>query len=229
VFTAPAPELAGYVARYWAASWDYAEPYRQKIVPYPNVQLVFADTGATVVGVCGGHQVRVLEGRADVLGVAFRPGVFRPFLGAPVSTITDRVLPAARVFGAGLPTRRDVATVEEFLRTRLPEPDPRAEQAAAIVEAIAAGPDVTRVDALAEDFGISMRTLQRLFAEHVGIGPKWVIRRYRLHEVTERLAAGDVVDWAALAHELGYADQAHFTRDFRMIFGESPTWYSKRY
>jgi len=74
-----------------------------------------------------------------------------------------------------------------------------------------------------------VRGLQRLFAEYVGIGPKWVIRRYRLREITERLAAGGPVDWAGLAAELGYADQAHLVRDFRAMVGETPTWYAQRY
>ena len=74
-----------------------------------------------------------------------------------------------------------------------------------------------------------MRGLQRLFAEYVGIGPKWVIRRYRLHEVTARMAAGRAIDWAALAADLGYADQGHFIRDFKTMFGEPPTWYAQRY
>ena len=74
-----------------------------------------------------------------------------------------------------------------------------------------------------------MRRLQRLFAEHVGVGPKWVIRRYRLHEVTERMSAGAPIDWAALAADLGYADQAHLTRDFTDLFGEPPTAYARRY
>jgi AraC-like DNA-binding protein len=56
-----------------------------------------------------------------------------------------------------------------------------------------------------------------------------VIRRYRLHEVTERMAAGGPVDWAGLAVELGYADQAHLVRDFTDLFGEPPTYYARRY
>ncbi|MEV0057979.1 helix-turn-helix domain-containing protein [Saccharopolyspora shandongensis] len=221
----PSPDLARHVERYWVVSWDYREPYQQLIVPFPNVHLTFQDGGATVNGVFSGHQTRVLEGRSGVFGVAFRPGCFRPFLGASVSTITDRSVDAREIFGPELPDAPDVAAVERFLRARLPQPDPKADEAAEIVAMIAAEPRITRVDALADELGTSVRRLQRLFAEYVGIGPKWVIRRYRLREATERLGEGN---WAALAAELGYADQAHFARDFKDMFGEPPTWYAER-
>jgi AraC-like DNA-binding protein len=199
-------------------------------VPYPNVHLTFLDGAARVRGVRTGHQIRVLSGRARVFGVAFRPGCFRPFLGESVTTITNRSVDAADVFGPDLPAGDvDVASVDAFLRARLPEPDPRAEAAAAAVALIAAKQDLTRVDAIAGELGVGVRQLQRLFAEYVGVGPKWVIRRYRLHEVTERLASGAEIDWATLAIELGYADQAHFVRDFKEMFGEPPTWYADRY
>ncbi|MFB4291419.1 DUF6597 domain-containing transcriptional factor [Nonomuraea sp. ATR24] len=228
-FPSPSPDLAPYVERYWVATWDYAEPYRQLIVPYPSVHLTFQDGAATLQGPVSGHQVRVLEGRGGVFGVAFRPGAFRPFLGAPVSTIADRRFDAAEVFPGPLPDPVDVEPVEEFLRAHLPEPDPRAARAAEVVALIAATPAITRVDALARETGLSVRELQRLFAEHVGLGPKRVIRRYRLREATGRMAAGTPPDWSALAADLGYADQAHFTRDFRKLFGETPAWYARRF
>lgn len=229
-FHSPSPALAPWVERYWEARWDYAEPYRQKIVPYPNVHLSFGAGRADVNGVCSGHQIKVLEGHGHVFGVAFRPGGFRPFLGASVSTITDRVVPATEVFGADLPTTLDVATMDAFLRAHLPaDDDPRIRQAVAAVELVARDKAVTRVEGLADELRLSVRGLQRLFAEYVGIGPKWVIRRYRLHEVTVRMAAGGTIDWAALAADLGYADQGHFIRDFKSMFGEPPTWYVQRY
>lgn len=43
------------------------------------------------------------------------------------------------------------------------------------------------------------------------------------------MAAGGTIDWAALAADLGYADQGHFIRDFKGMFGEQPTWYAQRY
>ena len=227
-FPMPSPDLAPYIARYWIVKWDYAQPYRQLIVPYPNVHLSFHGGVAEVHGVSSGHVVKELGGSGQVFGVAFRPGCFRPFLGASVQSITDRSIPAAEVF-RDLPTVAEVHTVEEMMRTNLPTPDPKAELATEIVNRIITEPTITRVDLLASRCGINVRELQRLFAEHVGVGPKWVIRRYRLREVTERMAAGARIGWAALATDLGYADQAHFVRDFTKMFGESPTRYTERY
>jgi AraC-like DNA-binding protein len=87
-----------------------------------------------------------------------------------------------------------------------------------------AGPG-ERVAEVAARHHVSERTLQRLFAAYVGIGPKWVLQRYRLHEAVEQLQARREIDWARLALELGYYDQAHFTRDFRSLVGRTPAQY----
>jgi AraC-like DNA-binding protein len=73
---------------------------------------------------------------------------------------------------------------------------------------------------------MTVRSLQRLFADYVGASPKWVMRRARLHEAAERADSGELVDWAELATDLGYADQAHLTRDFTDTIGVSPTRYA---
>lgn len=225
-FPEPAPDIAPFVLRYWTVTWDYATPYRQHIVPYPNVHLVFRDGVAEINGVASGHTVKVLSGKGSVFGVAFRPGGFRPFMRDSVATITDRTVPASAVFGDGRPDVVDVPGVERFLRAHLPEPDPVATRMADAVDLVAADPSINRVDVLADRLGTTVRTLQRLFAQYVGIGPKWVIRRYRLHEVTARLTTTDL---ASIAAELGYTDQAHLTRDFTAMFGESPTYHRERY
>jgi AraC-like DNA-binding protein len=232
----PSPDLAPFVARYWIVRWDLRgqEPYRQLVTPFPQVHLSFVDDQpGQVRGVVRGHGFRTLAGAGRVIGAAFRPGGFRPYLGRSVSTITGRVLAADELFGAlRLPDAPDdqlVRSVEALLRRHRPDPDPTAERVAAIVAQVESEPGLTTVEALAARTRLGIRTLQRLFAEYVGVSPKWVIRRYRLHGVTQRLAAGREVDWAAVAAELGYADQAHLSRDFRGIFGESPTHYARRY
>jgi AraC-like DNA-binding protein len=231
-FTPPSSDLAAFVAGFWTVEWAYDSPYQQKIVPYPQVQLTSHNEAAPELhGVSTRHVSRLLEGRGRVIGAAFRPGKFRSILGRSVSLITDRTMPASEV-SVLQPVRVSVAAVADFehwLLARLPTPDPAGHQASEIVDLVRGDPSISRVDGLAVAAKISVRTLQRLCAEHVGVGPKWLIRRYRLHEVTQRLDAGAPVDWAALAAELGYADQAHLSRDFAGLFGEPPTIYAGRY
>lgn len=249
----PNPALAPWVERLWTASWEYAEPYRQKIVPLPQVHVTVvtsgdlaeggargapaaqdAPTGALaprIVGPRSRHVVRELAGRGSVVGAAFRPGVFRAVAGRAVSALVDRELAVVEVPGLVGEPQRSGGDLADWLRAHLPETGPgrAAREAGDLVARVAADPTIARVDRLAAAAGLGVRTLQRLFAEHVGPGPKWVIRRYRLQEVVARLEAGGPVDWADLAATLGYADQGHLSRDFTDLFGEPPTWYARRY
>jgi AraC-like DNA-binding protein len=87
------------------------------------------------------------------------------------------------------------------------------------------GPN-TRVEHVAAMHHVAPRTLQRLFRRYVGVGPKWVLKRLRIHRAAERLTATSPPRWIELALELGYYDHAHFIRDFRLIVGGSPAEYT---
>ena len=237
----PADALAPFVDYYWIPRWDLRgqPPHEQTVLPHPNVHLVFEASGAGIFGVDRRLFTRSLSGRGLAFGVRFTAGGFRPFWQAPISQLTDRVVPAARLFGPRAEKTRqavigdfDVADsvmigyAEALLLSVLPERDPLAEQAAALVARITDDPGLRRVDQLAASSGLTVRTLQRLFADYVGVSPKWVMRRARLHDAAERADGGEPVDWAALASDLGYADQAHLTRDFTVTIGVPPARYA---
>jgi AraC-like DNA-binding protein len=301
----PSAALSPFVEYYWIPRWDLRgkPPYEQAILPHPNVHLVFEASGAGIFGVDRRLFTRSLSGLGLAFGIRFRAGCFRPFWQAPISQLTDRVVPAARLFGpraeqarqaimgaafcpgavlagppsagavlAGPPSAgagragavlaglqrpgpglagpecaggelaggelagdelagdeadaRMIGYAEALLCSALPEPDPLAEQAASLVALVVANPALRRVDELAAAAGLSVRSLQRLFADYVGVNPKWVMRRARLHEAADQASSGAPVDWAALAADLGYADQAHLTRDFTVTIGVSPARYA---
>ena len=98
---APSAPLAPFVDCYWIVRWDLRgqPPHEQTILPHPNVNLVFEAPGAGIYGVDRSLFVRWLSGRGQALGVRFRPGCFRPFWQAPISQLSDRVVPATRLFG----------------------------------------------------------------------------------------------------------------------------------
>jgi len=236
----PSPPLDAFVQHCWVVRWDLRgeAPQLQETLPHPNVYLVFEQGSATVNGVASGRWSRMLEGEGFAFGVKFRPGGFRPFLGRAVSSLCDRSLPVQDVFGdAGRKLEHDVfacsddaaamsEVAQRFLLDRLPPADPDVDRVAAIVDAIAADRSLLKVDDLVARCDIGKRALQRLFSEYVGVGPKWVIARYRLHEAIDRIADGQRVDWSALALDLGYFDQAHFIRDFRRLVGRTPAGYA---
>jgi AraC-like DNA-binding protein len=121
-----------------------------------------------------------------------------------------------------------IGRVQALLESVRPERDPAAEQVAAMAERIVSDPALRRVDQLAATLDTPVRRLQRLFADYVGVSPKWVMRRARLHDAALRAEQGGRVDWAALAADLGYSDQAHLTRDFTATIGEPPARYAAR-
>ena len=234
------PDLTELVEHHWSVRWDVPEPggYRQHVLTHPSVHIAIEPDRAEVVGVVTGRFTRLLERRGRVFGVKFRPAGFHPLLGSRVAALTNRKVPVHEVFGhAGddLAERinalddedRMAAAAEDFVRARSEPPDPLVPEINAIVARMMAEREIARVADVVSRTGIGERRLQRLFAEYVGASPKWVIRRYRLHEAAERLAAAEDVDLAALALDLGYFDQAHFARDFRAIVGRPPASYAR--
>ncbi|HEV7441200.1 MAG TPA: helix-turn-helix domain-containing protein [Steroidobacteraceae bacterium] len=238
----PADDLRTVIEHHWVVEWDLRgqDPYVQKTLPYPCVHLVFDAGKTTIHGVMRRTFEYRLTGAARVLGVRFRPGGFRGLLGAPVSTITDREISLEKIFNinpaeaeAALFRSPDdagmVAVAEAIVRgsSSLCLADPNVEVVHGIVERIASDRTINKVEDLAPSTGLGIRALQRLFREYVGISPKWVIRRARLHDAAARLADAGHVNLTRLAHELGYSDQAHFTRDFKAVVGRSPSDYHR--
>jgi AraC-like DNA-binding protein len=233
-------DLDGLVERYWVVSWE-VPPGREDsitLLPHPCVNVVLDGGRLTVHGVGRDRFTYTYRGVGGVFGIKFRPGGFQPFLGRPLADITDTVLPAEKLWGppaAALAERmaatpgvdRRVALVEEFLRERWPAPDPQVQVVQRIVAALLHDRTIARVDDVTEMFNINPRTLQRLFRRYVGVSPKWVLRRYRLHEAAAALAREQHRPWAEVAAELGYFDQSHFIRDFTAAIGMTPVAYAQ--
>ena len=238
---APCAELAPWVETYWTVTWDLpsGEQYEQEVLPHPSVQLAFEAHGATVHGVGTRRFIARLEGAGRVLGVKLLPGAFTAFSARPMSDLVDRVLPLGEVFGdAANDVARQIAAepdvlaaierIEGLLSGLRPRRDQGAELVARLVATVRGERGITRSEALARHAGVSVRSLQRLFERHIGLGPKWIICRARVQEAAERVAAGQAVDWAALAVELGYHDQAHLIHEFKAQVGFTPAAYAER-
>lgn len=242
----PGAALAPFIHHLWALEWDLETPFDAEALSHPVGVLRFEIRGreprarAEFVGVQSARIVKRLTGTGRSFGITFRPATFEPLLGVPMSTFTDRAVPLTRIFGsaaddwarqifAAPSLDEQLKLAEAFLEPRILPNGKEVERIRDVVERLMLDRSLIRVEDVARALDLEVRALQRRFLRYVGVSPKWVIQRYRLHEAAELLKATGPVALAELAASLGYADQAHFAREFKRVVGRSPRAYRKEH
>lgn len=243
----PAADLADLVDWHWVITWDLPPgvAFTQNVMPHPVGHVVAEREGFLAYAMPAGLFERTLTGTGAVVGTKLRPGGYRALLGLTHPGERGAVGPASFLgptaplaceaalaqASAGRPDAA-VGTVTPLLRAAV-ERSRTARSAAALTalrEAFAVIADAvpgTSVAALAGRLGTTPRSLQRLFADWVGVSPKWVLRRHRVHLAAEMLGRDPGLDLAGLASAVGYYDQAHFSGDFVRAVGVPPGEYAR--
>jgi AraC-like DNA-binding protein len=240
---------ARWVENHWFLRWQLpaGRSHPSQVISHPTVSLT-AELGdhpragvdrrraVVVTGVATRRFDVELRGEGRVCGVRFRPGGLAALSRRAASGWTDRTVPATTV----LPSRlcdelldpglvADPAAWAAAADARLaaldPGPDERYDQLLRVVGDMLADRSLLAVADVAARHGLGARALQRLFLHYVGVGPKWMLARYRLHDVVGEIDAGYDGTLADLAHAYGWYDQAHFIRDFVALVGVTPGEY----
>lgn len=233
-------KLDFFIEHFWTVSWDLTgkEPYLAETLPYPSIHIVFEKGNSKIFGVTKGRFSTLLEGKGSVFGIKFRPGGFYPFFQKNISTLTNKTIPISELTKSDiLPLENEIfqkedeesriKIIETWLENILPESDPKIPLINSMIDKIKEDRSIQSVDQISKLFSINLRSLQRLFREYVGVSPKWVIQRFRIQEVAERIEKEKSIHYAEMALELGYYDQAHFIKDFKNTIGLSPEEYLK--
>lgn len=238
---ASSAEFDGLLQRFWIPVWSVppGEEAPQKVLQYPVCLLVVSEQYARFYGVTSGLSTTTLTGNGWAVGLMCAPAAGYLIAGVSVAAYTDRFVDVSDVLGDrgerlvdrirtamdGDPGSADahraaMAAYGDALRCLLPV-DPEGDLVNRLVTFVEGNSHVTRVSELCDEFNLSERALQRLVHRRLGLTPKWLIQRRRLHEAVERLrhhptTLGDV------AAVLGYADQPHFVRDFSRVTSMTP-------
>lgn len=231
----PSAALDGVVSMVWAAEWDLRgrTPHTIQLVADPCVNLAIEAGRSRVVGVWTTLWNRTLEETGAIRAVKLRPGAFGRAFPGSAQTLTDEVRPLAEVLPVDVNALEAMVlgpsdavegldALQRWLAARLRADTEASRFAIAAVERVAADASLRTVEQLCDEVEVPRRTLQRLFRDHVGASPRWVIRHHRLQEAATRLVRGEFETLAGLSSELGYSDQAHFTREFRRVVGKPP-------
>lgn len=249
----PAPEpLTGLVRQFWVLRWAMPSgaEHTQDVLSHPGTNLSIGSTEADpdavearLYGVTRDLFRRVLRRRGWTVAATTWPGGIGAFLPFSAQECTDRVLrpedtlgldEAALIEAVTVPAEDTgrVAALAAMLTTALDRaPAERvdaAHEVAAVARLAETDRGLRRVEQLAAAACVGPRTLQRMFREYAGVSPTWMLRRYRLLDAAERVRGGEIVNWADVAGELGFSDQAHLVREFHAAIGETPEAYARR-
>ncbi|MBM6622228.1 AraC family transcriptional regulator [Micrococcaceae bacterium RIT802] len=211
------------------------------------------DPHGRLYGPVTGLSRKRLAGQGSGFGVLFQPAAGALLSDVPMLELADSSRPAAAIgFTAGPAiagaletspaappiTEEDsdseappsyLGVFEHWLASRLPDGvDDDGLLINRIADEVENDGGLLQVRVLASRFGLGERALQRLVHERLGLTPKWLIQRRRLQEAAHLLSQGAGPDLARLAYALGYADQAHFSRDFSAVTGMNPTQYLRQ-
>jgi AraC-like DNA-binding protein len=238
--------LATVVEQIWSVEWALppGDTYDQQVLTHPCAHLTVEAGEPWVQGVVTRVFSRRLTGSGRVVGAKLRPSGLSALTTAPPASMVDRRRPAAELLGdlGALTDLTDLvetvsaapgqdagmAAMHAWLAARAPRRVPGAEVVDEAVDLAAAEPELTRVDGLADRLGVTVRTLQRRFDRHLGVGPKWVLQRCRIQDALAGIESGIDPDWAELAIRLGFADQPHFVNTFTAVVGVPPGEYRRR-
>jgi AraC-like DNA-binding protein len=125
-----------------------------------------------------------------------------------------------------LESRQTVERIQSWLlqrvasRTRDVDPD-----VVAALRLMTATGGRERIGVISKEIGTYRRRLERLFKVQVGVGPKEFASLMRFNQVIREVGQSS---WADIALDAGYADQAHFIRDFKRRTGMTPTEFRCR-
>ncbi|GAA5228869.1 AraC family transcriptional regulator [Paeniglutamicibacter antarcticus] len=241
----PQAEFTDFIGRFWFPVWSVPSGARavQRVLQYPVCLVVVTAEYSRFYGVVSGLSTTALAGDGWAAGVMLTAAGGHRLTGRSVDEFTDRHVDLSQVLpsnGAQLtaeirrlmaehPAAEDshravMAVYEKALRGFLPI-DEEGHLVNEIVGYVESNPEVLRVAGICAHFGLSERTVQRLVRRRLGLTPKWLIQRRRLHEAAERLRESPA-STAELAILLGYADQAHFIRDFKKVTALTPGQFS---
>jgi AraC-like DNA-binding protein len=173
-----------------------------------------------------------VHGRLSAIRVDFLPGAMYRLLSMPMHEMFDRGFDCTDFFGREMKIINEQLKhcdtleqgknlVENFLLKRLGNLAPLLPFDAAMHSALRADGQIS-VEKMASLSCLSLKQFERKCRERVGMNPKLYARilkfskAYRLHEANPNL------NWTSIAHEVGYYDQMHMIRDFKLFAGVNP-------
>ena len=247
---APPAELQAAIKCFWHTRLNFAAlPATFEVVPDGYAEIIFCFGSSCSIAQPGGWQqlpspflmgllgqpaVFRAENQLEVIGIRCFPWTVFELLGLPPGPSGVRVLahPIARLqttlaplVQAGRVADALAEAARYFLKAQLAAPNQLLTKAGGAMQQAHGTLPVRAVAAAAH---ATVRTLERRFKQAAGHTVKDVSGLMRFEQVRNHLWHHPAANLAGLAHELGYTDQAHLSREFRRYSGTTPAAFARQ-
>jgi AraC-like DNA-binding protein len=179
------------------------------------------------------------DGFTNLLAARFHPWGFHAFAAQKAITLVDTILQAANA------SKTDIPSLAECLRNKSREAQlqlftshleshvpqqlpPEYQTIQSIAATLQSQYGRQKITDLATEFEISPRRLERGFLRYIGLPAKLFARILRFNHAKNLIEQNPDIGLASLAYETGYADQAHFSHNFKQLFDLSPAQFKAK-
>jgi AraC-like DNA-binding protein len=194
--------------------------------------------GSLIAGPRSSFQVIDTEQQTEIMGVHFRAGGMRYFSSIPADEFAELDVPLDCLWGrsvnelreqltAGRTPHAKIQVLETWLTQKFCDRRKPHRCVAEAVRRLEPGESPTNLAALAADLGLSSRRFIEVFRESVGLTPKVYARLRRFQSALQRIHGAKNLNWADIAFDGGWCDQAHLIRDFKQFSGLTPAEYGR--
>jgi len=250
---APDPRLRDLIKCFWALEHDYRKSFHNHERLWADVypELIFT-SGERYFRRAGSRRITLdanliigpfqkelelfCDGPIRLVAARFQPWGLRPFCKVPPARLRNCVVDCSQIWSTDL---RPLAKILESLsdvETRIAKLENEILSLAAamakpkllarrLAGEIVRSEGLMRISELSGKHGIHARQLERIFLEETGVTAKVFARIIRFNRAKKAIEDDPEIDLLTLAHDCGYADQSHFTRNFREMFSVTPSRY----
>lgn len=174
---------------------------------------------------------------SEMLVVQFNSAGAYPFFGIPINQLNDTVKQSETYFGESVTNLRNKITqkneitekffaVEQWLSQIFDKKKTPPQEIVDVVEKLKTHPFSKHNDLLT-DYSKTKKTLINQFKKYCGLTPKVLHRIFRFNTLLANLNQKEDLVWTDIVYETGYADQAHFIKEFQEFCGFNPSKFIK--
>jgi len=252
----PIKYLQPYVELFWKGDFNVTRMtgFRQLVVPNGFLDLIIhlsdhhcdlpsdgrwsQSPDYTIIGLyTKPYEVRFSD-LVNTFGIRFKPeGIYNLF-GVPASLFSESYDDMELVLGQSFRNycarmkeapeiKQRLKLTEQYLLKQLEKNNSELNYVNYAAEMIRKSDEFNKIEEIPGKVYVSLRQLEREFKKKIGTTPKRYMRIARLNEVHKKLEENDELELTQVAFDCGYADQAHFIRDFKSIMGVNPTLFVK--